>query len=252
MANIKHTQRADSLEQDQVPDHLRFRVGDEILPDYLVVDKLGETRKGTNALPLGRGNAGLVYRALYKGQLRRVVKFLSPHPKGDGQAVLTLERLARNFHREVSLLSELTHTHIVKIVDFGDRRWPRPDLAASSEGDPYMAGPGASSVIGNPEQVVTLRDTNAVTILEHVVNPYYVMDFIPGTELHTAAKTISGEAFINILIQLADAMVYLHSAGYVHMDIKEENVFIQGAEEPIPHAVLLDAGGARRIKRDPK
>ena len=92
----------------RVPDDLKFNIGARLPIDgeYTAVDKYGSSNKRTKALPLGRGNAGLVYRAEYKGRLSRVVKFLAPDPEGDEQAELGMLKLSEYFLREISLLSK--------------------------------------------------------------------------------------------------------------------------------------------------
>jgi len=97
----------------------RFKLNQTLLdnPNYEIVDKIMGRPK--QARPLGYGSAGLTYRAKYKG-IERAIKFLSPSTGGDKQAELAFSVLKREFQKEIELLIKLTHTHICKIVDFGE------------------------------------------------------------------------------------------------------------------------------------
>lgn len=168
---------------------------------YIIQDK--ELRTKGKARYLGRGSVGLLYRAKYK-EMDRAIKFLCPNPGGDQQAELPLGTLERAFDREIRLLSSLTHTNIVKIVDFGK---------------------------------ATLQSTTY---------PYYVMDYIEGRQFHEYWPDCSARNFLHVLDGILDALVYLHSKGYYHMDVKEENIMVQSFSDSEPHAVLLDLGGAKQ------
>ena len=97
---------------------------------------------------------------------------------------------------------------------------------------------------------------------DDAIYSYYVMEYIDGEPLGAFASSASGRHFADVVGQLLDALVYLHGLGYYHLDIKEENVFVQGVGprrvrtqtppqaglwEQAPHAVLLDLGGAKAI-----
>lgn len=183
---------------------LKFKVNDPLpgSKDYLIRDKNG-VMVG-EAKPIDRGNAGVLYRASYK-EMDRAIKFLSPKSGGDQQAELESTILERAFDREIRLLSRLTHTNIVKIVDLGK---------AEIAGRTY---------------------------------PYYVMEYIEGETFSKYWRGHSARDFLGVLDELLDALSFLHSQGYCHMDIKEENVIVRSFTGSESHAVLLDLGGAKQI-----
>jgi HD superfamily phosphohydrolase/tRNA A-37 threonylcarbamoyl transferase component Bud32 len=186
---------------------LEFRANKPLQCDeaYSILDKEPRSRR-TIARPIGQGAVGVVYRARYKNRLDRAIKFLAPDVKGDQQAHLSLPRLQEKFTAEITLLSKITHTNICKIVDFGT-------YSPDSEG--------------------------------RSVYPYYVMEFVEGARFGDYWSSCDGRTFLNLVAQLVDAVVYLHSIGYYHMDIKEENVFVRSQAESNPQTVLLDLGGAK-------
>jgi predicted Ser/Thr protein kinase len=79
---------------------------------------------------------------------------------------------------------------------------------------------------------------------------FFVMDFIPGTNLHDVMRR-SGPLDPNrataLLTQLAGALDAAHGRGLVHRDVKPENVLItvRDGEE---HAYLTDFGLAKKLE----
>jgi serine/threonine protein kinase len=78
-----------------------------------------------------------------------------------------------------------------------------------------------------------LRHKNIVTTFEHGLTtegePYLVMELIDGMGLNflveTGSPSLNGQR-VNYLIQLADALEYLHSQRYLHRDICPRNVMV--------------------------
>ena len=74
---------------------------------------------------------------------------------------------------------------------------------------------------------------------------YMVMDYQRGQSLSRAVRTraIKGEHELLALVQpLLDGLMSMHDAGFIHRDIKPDNIFLR--EDGVP--VLLDFGAARR------
>jgi serine/threonine protein kinase len=207
--------KGNTRDADRTP---RFLPGEQFGtdPSYDIVNADG--RRLVPIKELGAGMAGLVYRAKFKN-LDRAIKIFSPSRSPSDAFQLQLPVLEEDFNREISLLSQVTHTNIAKIVDYGQ------------------------APVGG------------------IAHSYYVMEFIEGEPLGKWAPSASGREFVAVIGQLLEALVYLHRLGYYHLDIKEENVFVQratprrrrgvssqeGLWEQAPHAVLLDVGGAKPV-----
>jgi serine/threonine protein kinase len=73
---------------------------------------------------------------------------------------------------------------------------------------------------------------------------FFAMEYLEGKSLSAMIKE-KGRLFpaelIPIVIQVADALDYIHSHGFVHRDVKSSNIFIN--QEGVP--VLMDFGVAR-------
>ncbi|HUQ01419.1 MAG TPA: serine/threonine-protein kinase [Kofleriaceae bacterium] len=82
--------------------------------------------------------------------------------------------------------------------------------------------------------------------------PYYVMELAAGETL--ARRLVRGPLLtaqtFDTAIVLADAVAQIHDAGYVHRDIKSENVMmVRDGRRLVPK--LIDFGIARRLHPDP-
>jgi len=78
--------------------------------------------------------------------------------------------------------------------------------------------------------------------------PYYVMQLAPGV---TLARRLRGGPLVeaqalDVAIEVADAVAAVHAAGYVHRDIKADNVML-GPDGPRLTVKLLDFGIACRL-----
>lgn len=70
---------------------------------------------------------------------------------------------------------------------------------------------------------------------------FLVTDYIKGKSLQAwMADKPAGKRIKQVLLQLLDALAYLHAAGIIHRDIKPDNILIQENDAP----VLIDFGAA--------
>lgn len=73
--------------------------------------------------------------------------------------------------------------------------------------------------------------------------PYLVQELLEGRTLDTEIPLTSSQT-IQIALGVVEALNYLHSQGYVHCDIKPQNIMLIGPLDQ-PRVVLLDFGIAR-------
>jgi len=75
-------------------------------------------------------------------------------------------------------------------------------------------------------------------------NPWLAMEYFPGGDLQDRIRTgISSMGSLKILVQLAEALEAVHSAGVVHRDLKPQNIMFRANHRP----AILDFGLAREI-----
>ncbi len=98
--------------------------------------------------------------------------------------------------------------------------------------------------VQHPNVVHTLRYTEAHG------TAYIVMDFVEGGSLRAVldkAGTLAEAHIEQFLFPLLDGLAAVHAKGFLHRDIKPDNIYIR-AEDGLP--VLLDFGAARQMSRE--
>jgi serine/threonine-protein kinase PpkA len=115
--------------------------------------------------------------------------------------------------------------------------------------DPRLAADPASRARFVREYKIIQRIQN-----EHVVmifdqgftsdTPWLAMEYFPGGDLEERIRNgISSMGSLKILVQLAEALDAVHSAGVVHRDLKPQNIMFRANHRP----AILDFGLAREI-----
>ncbi len=74
--------------------------------------------------------------------------------------------------------------------------------------------------------------------------PYLVQELLDGRTLDTVIPLPPKQA-ISLTQHIVDALGYIHGQGYVHCDIKPQNIMLTGAANTDQRVVLLDFGIAR-------
>ncbi len=105
------------------------------------------------------------------------------------------------------------------------------------------------------------REAQTMTLLEHanIVKlvdygetddglPYMVLEYIDGQELSALLKErgrLPLETVLPFISELAVALDYAHSKGFVHRDIKPSNIMVRSDPDGQIHPVLMDFGVAK-------
>ncbi len=71
--------------------------------------------------------------------------------------------------------------------------------------------------------------------------PYLVMEYVEGTSIRDAARSLSVEERLRLFLDVADAVQYAHANLVIHRDLKPGNIVVR----PDGHAKLLDFGIAK-------
>jgi predicted Ser/Thr protein kinase len=76
---------------------------------------------------------------------------------------------------------------------------------------------------------------------------YIVMQYLPGQTLKQAAREMTQEQKVLVMIQIADAMHAAHKHGLIHRDIKPTNIMVHQRDDGDWQAFVLDFGLAREV-----
>ena len=78
---------------------------------------------------------------------------------------------------------------------------------------------------------------------------YFTQELVDGVELTAFFKGATREIIVEVVVQLARALDYIHALGLVHGDIKPSNVLVVKASgDGPPQAKLIDFGLARMLR----
>lgn len=81
--------------------------------------------------------------------------------------------------------------------------------------------------------VVRIHAAGLVQLSSNQDLPFYVMDFIDGSDSSDYISTEQGAPLVEVIRQTADAVEALHATDLVHCDIKPDNVMIDSRGRPV-------------------
>ncbi|MCK4981186.1 MAG: protein kinase, partial [Candidatus Delongbacteria bacterium] len=77
---------------------------------------------------------------------------------------------------------------------------------------------------------------------------FFTMEYVEGKDLTTAYKTLSYREKLEILLQIARGLNYIHNRHIVHFDMKSDNVFLLQNENGVYQAKIMDFGLANLLE----
>lgn len=163
--------------------------------------------------PLGRGNFGEVWLCIDEQDhnQEQIIKLLSPiSPDGDEHAEKRFAKFQRYFVREIEILKNLNHDNLVE-----------------HRGNGLLYSDG---VLDSADSIYCL------------VTRYYRNMHDMDDRAYVEQNLSLGQR-VNILQQVARALDYMHREGYIHRDIKPDNIIANREAD----AYLMDLGISRPV-----
>ena len=97
--------------------------------------------------------------------------------------------------------------------------------------------------------IVIIREAYTIELIENIAGinslPFYIMDLVEGDDANIFLQNnlIGIKSLINIIKEMLQAIMFLHSNNIAHLDIKSGNILITKENYP----VLVDLGTTKRI-----
>ncbi|HEY2903753.1 MAG TPA: serine/threonine-protein kinase [Polyangia bacterium] len=166
---------------------------------------------------LGQGTTGRVFEVEHQRIGRRAaMKTLA------AEAAVRKEAVKRLF-AEAMAVNRINHPHIVEITD--------------------VVEGGVHLVVDAGRESIAPQKVNAL-----------VMELLEGESLAKAMAhdgPLPAERFLPILAQVCEALAAAHAVGFVHRDLKPDNIFLIERDGQADFVKLLDFGLAKVVKVDP-
>jgi serine/threonine protein kinase/ActR/RegA family two-component response regulator len=213
---------------------------------YEILDKQGE------------GGFAVVYRATQLSTGQEVaLKHARPDVMRADEDGVHLER----FKREVTLIGQLSHANVVRLIDSGSIPVRRATNASAEDAVPTRvdgAGAkapdaGAKADVNDAAASRTRRRPSAGGEGRAIEVPYIVMEFLRGeslAELIAREAPLDPQRAVDLVVPVLSALGAAHAQGVVHRDVKPGNIMLAEGPEGTVEPKVLDFGIAKLSEPD--
>lgn len=138
------------------------------------------------------------------------------------------------------------------VKDFCNRDETTSQISVGITSKTALVSKLRSKFIAEAQSLCSLEHPNIVhvfDVFEEKGTAYYVMDFINGPSLNDLVKKngpMSEQKAVGYIMQVADALKYVHSQNRLHLDIKPGNIMVDENDK----AVLIDFGASKQYDEE--
>ena len=138
------------------------------------------------------------------------------------------------------------------VKDFCNRDETTSQISVGITSKTALVSKLKSKFIAEAQSLCSLEHPNIVhvfDVFEENGTAYYVMDYIDGLSLNDMVKKdgpMSEQKAVGYIMQVADALKYVHSQNRLHLDIKPGNIMVDENDK----AVLIDFGASKQYDEE--
>ena len=138
------------------------------------------------------------------------------------------------------------------VKDFCNRDETTSQISVGITSKTALVNKLKSKFIAEAQSLCSLEHPNIVhvfDVFEENGTAYYVMDYIDGLSLNDMVKKdgpMSEQKAVGYIMQVADALKYVHSQNRLHLDIKPGNIMVDENDK----AILIDFGASKQYDEE--
>ena len=138
------------------------------------------------------------------------------------------------------------------VKDFCNRDETTSQISVGITSKTALVNKLKSKFIAEAQSLCSLEHPNIVhvfDVFEENGTAYYVMDYIDGPSLNDMVKKdgpMAEQKAVGYIMQVADALKYVHSQNRLHLDIKPGNIMVDENDK----AVLIDFGASKQYDEE--